>query len=190
MTDLKRLLKFAFPLMAAAFLLAACASLIGPREVDLPQERLQHNLDRKFPMRQRVLGVFEVELSHPQLAILAENNRVALNFDLNVTPLLARQAWRGNMTVSGRLNVDSVRNTVYLSEAHVDRFAMDNMDDGKQAQLASVANLLGDNVIKDIAVHTFDPKELRYAGVQFVLTGISTRPGGVVANLRPAEQAR
>jgi hypothetical protein len=113
-----------------------------------------------------------------------------LKFDLNVTPLLARQAWRGNMTVSGRLNVDSVRNTVYLSDAHVDRFAMDNMDGGKQAQLASVANLLGDNVIKDIAVYTFDPKELRYAGVQFVLTGISTRPGGLVANLRPAEQAR
>jgi hypothetical protein len=190
MIDLKRSLKFAFPLLAAAFLLAACASLIGPREVDLPQKRLQHNLDRKFPMRQRVLGVFEVELSHPQLAILAENNRVALNVDLNVTPLLARQAWRGNMTVSGRLNVDSVRNTVYLSDAHVDRFAMDNMDGGKQAQLASVANLLGDNVIKDIAVYTFDPKELRYAGVQFVLTGISTRPGGLVANLRPAEQAR
>lgn len=190
MIDLKRSLKFAFPLLAAAFLLAACASLIGPREIDLPRERLQHNLDRKFPMRQRVLGVFEVELSHPQLTILAENNRVALNVDLNVTPLLARQAWRGNMTVSGRLNVDSVRNTIYLSEAHVDRFAMDNMDEGKQVQLASVANLLGDNVVKDIAVHTFDPKELRYAGVQFVLTGIGTRPGGLVANLRPAEQSR
>ncbi|USX24924.1 DUF1439 domain-containing protein [Oxalobacteraceae bacterium OTU3CINTB1] len=190
MIDLKRSLKFVFALVAAALLLAACASLIGPREIDLPQERLQQNLDRKFPMRQRVLGVFEVELSHPQLTILAENNRVALNVDLNVTPLLARQAWRGNMTVSGRLNVDSVRNTVYLSEAHVDRFAMDNMDEGKQVQLASVANLLGDNVVKDIAVHTFDPKELRYAGVQFVLTGINTRPGGLVASLRPAEQSR
>ena len=64
------------------------------------------------------------------------------------------------------------------------------MDEGKQVQLASVANLLGDNVVKDIALHTFDPKELRYAGVQFVLTGIGTRPGGLVANLRPAEQSR
>lgn len=187
MIDLKRSLKFALPLLAATLFLAACASLIGPRQVDLPQERLQHNLDRKFPMRQRALGVFEVELSHPQLAILAENNRVALTVDLNVTPLLARQAWRGNMTVAGRLNVDSVRNTIYLSEAHVDRFAMDNMDEGKQVQLASVANLLSDNIIKDVALHTFDPQELRYAGVQFVLTGISTRPGGLVANLQPAE---
>ncbi|HWW69017.1 MAG TPA: DUF1439 domain-containing protein [Duganella sp.] len=187
MTDLKRYLKFAAPLLAAVFFLAACASLIGPRQIDLPQERLQRDLERKFPMRQRVLGVFEVELSHPQLAILADNDRIALTFDLGVTPLLARQVWRGNMTVSGRLNVDSVGNTVYLSEAHVDRFVVDNMNEGKQQQLASVANLLGDNIIKDVPLHTFDPRDLRYASAQFVLTGIGTRPGGLVASLRPAQ---
>jgi hypothetical protein len=187
MTDLKRYLKFAVPLLAVLFFVAACASLIGPRQIDVPQERLQHDLDRKFPMRQRLLGVFEVELSHPQLAILADNDRVALTFDLGVTPLLARQVWRGNMTVSGRLNVDSVGNTIYLSAAHVDRFVVDNMNEGKQQQLASVANLLGDNIIKDVPLHTFDPEKLRYAGVQFVLTGIATRPGGLVANLQPAK---
>jgi len=36
-------------------------------------------------------------------------------------------------------------------------------------------------------VHTFRPEELRYAGVQFVLTGIDTRPGGLVAKLQPAQ---
>lgn len=187
MVYLKRFFKVAAPLLAAALLLGACATLIGPRQVELRQERLQQNLERKFPKYQRVLGVFEVELSRPQLAILADNNRVALTFDLNVTPLLARQSWRGNMTVSGRLNVDSARNSVYLSEAHVDRFTMDNMDEGKQNQLASVANLLTDNLLKDVALHTFEPQELQYAGVQFMLTGIDTRPGALVANLRPAE---
>ena len=183
----KRYFNVVAPLLAIAFLLAACATLIGPRQIELPQERLQQNLERKFPKYQRVLGVFEVELSHPELAILPENNRVALTFDLNVTPLLARQAWRGNMVVSGRLNVDGARNAVYLSEAHVDHFAIDNMDEGKQNQLASVANLLSDTLLKDVALHTFAPQELQYAGVQFVLTGIDTRPGALVANLRPAE---
>ncbi|MRW84914.1 DUF1439 domain-containing protein [Pseudoduganella sp. FT26W] len=184
--DLKRYAKIAAPLLLAG-LVAACASLIGPREVVLPQERLQASLDRKFPMHQRALGVFEVELSHPRLAVMPENDRVALTVDLGVTPLLARQSWHGSMLVSGRMRVDSVNNAIYIADAHVDRFIVDNMDEGKQAQLASVANLLSDKLIRDVPLHTFRPEELRYAGVQFVLTSIDTRPGGLVAKLQPAQ---
>ena len=186
MININRYAKFAAPLMVMV-LLAACAALIGPRQVELPQQRLQRDLDRKFPVHHRVLGVFDVELSRPQLAILADNNRVSLSFDLSVTPLLSRQAWQGNMAISGRLKVDSLRNAIYIADAHVDRFVINNMDEGKQSQLASVANLLSDNIIKDVAVHTFRPEELRYAGVQFVLTGIDTRSGALVANLQPAK---
>jgi hypothetical protein len=184
--NLKRYAKIAAPLMFAS-LLSACAGLIGPRQVELPQERLQSSLERKFPMHQRVLGVFEVELSHPRLSVLPENDRVALAIDLGVSPLLARQSWHGSMLVSGRLRVDSANNAIYIADAHVDRFIVDNMDEGKQNQLASVANLLSDKVIRDMPVHTFRPEELRYAGVQFVLTGIDTRPGGLVAKLQPAQ---
>lgn len=184
--NLKGYAKIAAPLLLAG-LLSACAGLIGPREVELPQERLQSSLERKFPLHQRVLGVFEVELSHPRLSVLADNDRVALAIDLGVSPLLARQSWHGSMLVSGRLRVDSARNAVYIADAHVDRFIVDNMDEGKQQQLMSVANLLSDKVIRDVPVHTFKPEELRYAGVQFVLTGIDTRPGGLVAKLQPAQ---
>jgi hypothetical protein len=184
--DLKRYSKFAAPLMFAA-LLAACASLIGPREVELPQERLQTSLERKFPMHHRVMGVFEVELSHPRLSVMADNDRVSLAIDLGVSPLLARQSWHGSMVISGRLRVDSPHNAIYIADAHVDRFIVDNMDEGKQAQIASVANLLADQVIRDVPLHTFRPEELHYAGVQFVLTAIDTRPGGLVAHLQPAQ---
>ncbi len=186
MINISHFAKFTAPLMVAV-LLAACAALIGPRQVELPQERLQRDLDHKFPIHHRVLGVFDVELSQPRLAVLAENNRVALSFDLTVTPLLARQAWHGSMAISGRVRVDSPRNAIYIADAHVDRFVLDNIDEGKRNQLASVANLLSDKLIKDVPVHTFKPEELRYAGVQFVLTGIDTRPGGLVANLQPAQ---
>jgi hypothetical protein len=45
-------------------LLAACATLIGPRQLELPQSKLQQSLERKFPVHQRMLGIFELELSH------------------------------------------------------------------------------------------------------------------------------
>jgi hypothetical protein len=55
--NIKRYAKFAAPLMIAA-VLAACAGLIGPREVELRQDKLQTSLERKFPMHQRALGVW------------------------------------------------------------------------------------------------------------------------------------
>ncbi|MFA9217064.1 MAG: DUF1439 domain-containing protein, partial [Sphingomonadaceae bacterium] len=165
---------------------AGCASIIGPRQIDLPQERLQQSLDRRFPLHQRALGIFEVELSHPKLDILADTDRVSLTLDATVVPLLARQSWHGSMVISGRLQADQQRNAVYLRDAHVDRFVIDNLDEGRQRQIASVANLLSEQVIKDVPLHTFRPEDLRYAGVQFVLTNIATRPGGLVATVAPA----
>lgn len=184
--DLKRYAKMAAPLWMV-MLMTACSSLIGPRDVELPQQRLQTSLERKFPQHHRALGVFEVELSHPQLNILPDSDRVALNVELGVTPLMSRQSWKGSMLVSGRLRVDSAQNAIYIADAHVDRFDLDNLDEGKRNQLTSVINLLGDQMIRELPVHTFRPDELRYAGVQFVLTGIDTRPGALVAKLQPAK---
>lgn len=174
------------PLLIAG-LLTACATLIGPRQIDLPQERLQQGLDRRFPQHHRALGVFEVELSHPQLTILAQNDRVALSLDATVSPLLARQSWHGTMALSGRLQVDRARNAIYLADAHVDRFVVDGMDEGRQRQIESVANLLGEKALKDVPLYTFRPEDLRYAGAQFALARISTRPGGLVATVEPAQ---
>ena len=173
--------------LALAALVGACATLIGPRQIDLPQERLQQGLERRFPQHHRALAVFEVELSHPQLNILAENDRVALSLDATVSPLLARQSWHGTMAISGRLQVDRVRNAIFLADAHVDRFVVEGMDEGRQRQIESVANLLGEKALKDVPLYTFRPEDLRYAGAQFALARITTRPGGLVATVEPAQ---
>ncbi|WP_295993955.1 DUF1439 domain-containing protein [Rugamonas sp.] len=181
------LLKFSAALLLACGLLAACSTLIGPRQVELPQERLQQSLARKFPMRHRVLAVFDVALDHPQLSIAGGDDRVALALDVTVVPLLARQSWSGSLLISGRLVMDPARNAIVIADAHVDKLAFNNMDEGRQNQLAGIANLLGEQVIKDVAVHTFQPDDLRYAGVQFAVTHISTKPGALVATLTPAQ---
>lgn len=177
--------RYAAPLFIVGAL-SACATLIGPRQVDLPQDRLQQSMERRFPLHHRALGILDVELSHPRLTIMAENDRVSLALDASVAPLLARQSWTGSMAISGRLVVDRARNAVYISDAHVDRFVFDGMDEGRQHQLASVANLLSEKVIRDMPVYSFKPEDLRYAGVQFALTNIATRPGALVATIEPA----
>lgn len=172
---------------AVSLIMAGCAGLIGPRQFELPLERLQKNVSQRLPISQRVLGVFDVQLSNPQLSTTGENDRIALSAELTVSPILMRQSWRGNLALSGRLVVDNVRNAVFLSDAQVDRFAIDGIADAQQRQIAGAANILADKLIRDMPLYSFKPEDLRYAGVQFVPTAIRTTPGSLVVMLEPAK---
>lgn len=174
--------------VSAAGLLASCAGLTGPRQFEVPLERLQKNLGQRFPVNHRVLGVFDVHLSNPQLSSVGQNDRVALSAELTVSPMLVRQAWRGSLALSGRLVVDNVRNAVFLSDAQVDRFAIDGIGESQQRQIAGAANVLADTLIRDVPLYSFKPEDLRYAGVQFVPTGIRTTPDALVIMLEPARR--
>lgn len=167
-----------------AGLLASCSSLIGPRQVELPLHKLQAGLDKRFPVNERLLELFDVQLTRPQLAIQSDQDRVALAVEASVAPPFAR-AWTGNIAFSGRLYVDPGRAAVMMAEPRVDRLQLGNPE--AERQLTRVANGLIDTVARDMPVYTFEPKDLRYAGVQFVPTRIQTTRNGLLVTLEPAK---
>ncbi|HEY0061402.1 MAG TPA: DUF1439 domain-containing protein [Telluria sp.] len=177
-----------FSLLAlAATLLASCASLVGPRDVELPLAKLQSGLERRFPVSNRMLELFDVELSRPQLSLQSDAGRVALSLDASVAPAFLRQSWRGNLALSGRLYIDPVRNAVMMSEPRVDKFTVDGIDESRQRQLAGVANVLMQKVVVDTPLYHFRPEDLRYGGVQFVPTRIATTARGLTVSVEPAK---
>lgn len=167
-----------------ASLLASCSSLIGPRQVELPLHKLQAGLDKRFPVNERLLELFDVQLTRPQLAIQPDQDRVALAVDASVAPPFAR-AWTGNIAFSGRLYVDPGRAAVMMAEPRVDSLRLGNPE--AERHLTRVANGLIDTVARDMPVYTFEQKDLRYAGVQFVPTRIQTTRTGLVVTLEPAK---
>jgi len=171
--------------IVAAATLAGCASLVGPRDVDVPMHRLQAGLEKRFPVHHRVLGIFDVELTRPQLAADGQADRLALTTDLSVTPLLTRSGWQGSLTLSGYLKVDNVRNAVYLADARVDNFTINSMDERSQGRLHAAGNVLADSLVRDVPLYTFKPEDLRYAGVQFQPTSIRATPNGLTIHLEP-----
>lgn len=167
-----------------ASLLASCSSLIGPRQVELPLHKLQAGLDKRFPVNERLLELFDVQLTRPQLAIQPEDDRVALAVEASVAPPFAR-AWTGNIAFSGRLYVDPGRAAVMMAEPRVDSLRLGNPE--AERHLTRVANGLIETVARDMPVYTFEQKDLRYAGVQFVPTRIQTTRTGLVVTLEPAK---
>lgn len=172
--------------VTGAALLASCASILGPREVDLPLSKLQSSLDRRFPMDNRMLELFDVRLSRPQLAV-HEGDRVSLTVDATVAQSFLRRPLAGSLAFSGRLYVDPARSGVFMAEPRIERFAIGGLDESVQRQLARAANGLMDQLVLDIPVYTFRMDELRYAGVQYVPTRIATTAGGLRVSLEPAQ---
>lgn len=171
-------------MLAGATLLSSCASILGPRQVELPLHKLQSSLDKRFPINERLLDIFDVQLTRPQLSLVPDQDRVALAVDASVAPPFAR-AWAGNVAFSGRLYIDPGRAAVMMAEPRVDRLRLGNPD--AERQLARVANTLIDTVARDMPVYAFDQKDLRYAGVQFVPTRIQTTRTGLLVTLEPAK---
>lgn len=172
--------------LSGAALLASCASVLGPREVDLPLYKLQASLDRRFPVDNRLLELFDVRLSRPQLDVLP-GDRVSLTVDASIAQSYLRNPLAGTLAFSGRLYVDPARSGVYLAEPRVERFAVSGLDAAVQRQLARAANGLLDRAILDIPVYSFRMEDLRYAGVQYVPTRIATTANGLRVSLEPAQ---
>ena len=165
--------------------LSGCASLAGPRDIELPLHKLQSGLDRRFPLQNRARELFDIELSRPRISTLPDSGRIALTLDASVAPAFLRQSWRGSLALSGRLYIDPARNAVMMAEPGVDSFIVDGLDQSRQGQLLKVANVLMEKVVADVPLYHFRPEDLRYAGVQFVPTRIVTNSRGLVVSVEP-----
>jgi hypothetical protein len=171
---------------AACTLLSSCASLSGPRKVEIPLHKLQAGLERRFPVNNRIMELFSIRLSRPMLSIQPEADRIALALEASVSPPFATDAWTGSLSFSGRLYVDPGRSAVMMAEPRIDHLSLGTNAEAER-QLTRVANTLIGNVVRDMPVYAFDMNDLRYAGVQFIPTRIETTRSGLLVTLEPAK---
>jgi hypothetical protein len=166
--------------------LSGCAGLVGPRDIEVPLHKLQSGLDRRFPIHNRAMELFDIELTRPRIATLPDSGRIALTLDAAVAPPFLRQPWRASLALSGRLYIDAARNAIMMAEPGVDSFVVDGADEARQRQLRQVAGVLVDKVVADVPLYHFRPEELRYGGVQFVPTRIVATARGLLVSVEPA----
>jgi ABC-type sugar transport system ATPase subunit len=140
--------------------------------------------------REKALRYIEHTKLSPNMRVKAMSKGmiVQLSARMDVTPILGRQSWQGSLAISGRLVVDNARNAVFLQDARIDRFQLDALDARTQQQVAAVADVLANKLVRDVPLYTFRVEELRYAGVQFVPTSIRTTPQGLLIHIEPLQR--
>jgi hypothetical protein len=109
-----------------------------------------------------------------------------LTLDVAVSPPFLRQSWAGTMTLSGHLYIDAARSGVFMADAHVDRFEIQGMDGERARDLGRAADVLMNQLVRDVAIYSFRMEDLRFAGTQFVPTRLDAVPGALVVTLEPA----
>jgi hypothetical protein len=98
---MKRIFHWALFAALGGWLLACTAapllSSLAPGSVTVSSERLQEAIAQRFPIKQRLAEVLELEVLPPRLSLLPDSNRLATEIDLNVEPYqtaIARNAPR------------------------------------------------------------------------------------------------
>jgi hypothetical protein len=181
-----RWLSLAVALIAAA-VLGGCLGLLGPRSVEIPLQRLQASLDKKFPLTQRPLALIDIQLSNPKLALQPNTNRMSATMDASVAPVFTSRIWRGTFTLSGLLQLDANRRAVMLAQPQIDQIALEGIDPALSAQVARGAGILAAQILRDTPLYTFGPDDFRYGGSNFVPTRITTTASGLVVTFDPAK---
>jgi hypothetical protein len=172
--------------LSITLFLSACAGMLGPRTVEVPLAKLQDRLDKRVMLSDtRLLGLVDVKLGRPLLALMPETQRVSLAIDASMTPLLSTKGISGNFMVSGRLEIDAPRSAVVLRDPKLERLSLEGITSERQGDYTKVASLLVDRVTSDIVVHQIDPASLRVAGVQFYPSRIDVRRDALVILLTP-----
>ncbi|MFT5588745.1 MAG: hypothetical protein ACI9ZF_000915 [Bradyrhizobium sp.] len=167
--------------------LGGCVSLLGPRDVVIPLERLQSAAGRKFPLSQRPMDLIDIRLSNPRLALHPGDNRISVTLDARVAPAFTRRVWEGDFVLSGMLQLDAQHRAVVVVQPRIDRIALDGIDPVLARQVAQAAGALAGNILQDMPLYSFAAEELRYGGSTFVPISITTQAAALVVTFAPAK---
>ncbi len=169
-------------------LLGGCAALIGgEHDVVIPLSQLQGNADKRFPLTNRVLDMFDIRLQSPRLALSEQEGRISAHFEAVVMPPLTSKTWRGKLDLSGALRVDAGKNALFLHNARLDDFAVDGADPAYKRQLTQIGSLLLERFLQDIPLYTLQPDQLRVLGQNFSLARVSVRNDALIVTVAPSK---
>ena len=172
---------------AASTLLGGCAAVLGPRNIEVSQQRLQELVARRFPVTRRYLELFDVTVAAPRLRLLPEANRIATQLDVNASDRLLRRPMNGTMELNYALRFEPSDNTIRLADVRVDSLMIGDAPGPLQNQLNRIGRLLAEEMLDDQVVHTLRPEDVKNAQGRGYQPGeLKVTPRGLMLTLNPS----
>ena len=165
--------------------LSHCANFVGPRDITVPLDKLQAQLNQRFPSNSRYLDVFDISLGQPKITFLPDQNRVQFDLAITIAPPFTSKRLQASVSLSGALGIDNVRKGVMLVEPRVENLKLDGVDAIMGRQFSKLGNYALERMFKDTPLHRFRDEDLQVAGVQFVATSVTVLQQSLVIHVEP-----
>jgi hypothetical protein len=159
--------------LACLFALSGCASLLGPRTVEVSQAQLQQWIDRQFPLNNRLLELFDLHLATPRLTLRPDTDRILTEFEMDVGDRVFKAAHHGTLALEYGVRFEPADNTLRVKQVRVDRFEIDGVPAPMQRQLERLGLQLVEHALEDRAIYTLRPKDIE------AIQGHGYRPGEI-----------
>jgi len=166
--------------------LTACAALL-PSTLSFSAPELESKLAERMPFRRNVLGLFDIELTRPKIALDATEQRITASFDLDLRSTLVARNFPGMIRFSGVPRYDAPTRSVMFEQARVDALELDGISRAVRDRLNEFASLLAKDVLDRRALYTLRPDQLRWAGVTLNPRAVRILGDQLVIDLVPGD---
>ncbi len=174
-------------LLLLPLFLTSCAGIFGSRSLDIPLAKLQEGVNKRFPLNNRFLEVFDITLSNPQVTLLPDVERIVLTVESSIAPPLTSKRWNGRLAISGSLQYDLAKNAIMLTDPRIEELKHDGIDPAQSRQFSKLGNFLAERLFKEAPVYAFKPEDLRRGGTNFVPIKITTKSNALVISFEPVK---
>ena len=169
--------------------LAGCAALLGPRTVEVSQAQMQQWMSQRFPLDNRLLELLDVKLATPRLQMLPERDRIATEFEVNVSDRLFKTPHRGTLAIDYGLRFEAADNTLRLTNLRIARVEIDGAPALLQRQMERIALQLVEQALNDAPIYTLRPKDIEAVqGRGYRPSDIHVTPAGLTITLLPIDR--
>lgn len=175
-----------FLLALSALVLVACASVLGPRTVDISRDELQASLARQFPLHRPLGPWLDVEVGVPRLTLRPQTDRIAAQLDLTAVERLLGGRHHGSLALSFGLRYQAQDHTLRLSDVKVETLQLDGLPPLAQGALSKWGAWLAENALQDHPIHHFNADDLRTADrLGYAVEDIHVTAQGLSVHLSP-----
>lgn len=146
--------------------LAACATLLGPRTIDVPQTRLDALLAEHFPIDKRIFDVIDVHIPTPHLTMRPQINRVAIEVVIlqgrssNVVVDGERPDRFGSILVTSGVRFEPTDATLRLFDVRVEQLAFVGVGALLNGQAERAGRRLAEGMLENQPIYTLRPNDV------------------------------
>jgi hypothetical protein len=143
-------------------LLAGCAT--APRSVDVSQQQIERALARRFPYEARAGELFTLKAGTPRVTPLPDENRLRLDFVVELRERFAGSVLRSNLALSFALRWEPSDATLRLAAVRIENMDLRGLPERWRTQLQPAAARAVDQLLDGAVLHQFRPEDLARAG--------------------------